>query len=35
MEANFSLQSELGTGLSDLLSIAGLRRTVPSIVARV
>ena len=35
MEANCSLQSELGTGLGDLLTFAGLRRFVPSIVARV
>jgi hypothetical protein len=35
MKANFSLQSELGPGLSDLLTLAGLRRSVPAIVGRV
>jgi hypothetical protein len=35
MEANCSLQSELRSGLGDLLAIAGLLRSVPTIVARV
>ena len=35
MQANCSLQSELGQVLSDLLHLAVLRRSVPAIVARV
>ena len=35
MEANCSLQSELGPALHDLLPLAGLLRSVPAIVARV
>jgi hypothetical protein len=35
MQASCSLQSELGHALGDLLAIAGLRRFVHAIVARV
>ncbi len=35
MKANFSLQSELGPDLRDLLPLAGLLRIGPAIVGRV
>ena len=35
MQANCSLQSELRPVFADLLPLAGLRRFVPAIVARV